>query len=345
MREHPGARDIDHRVKLSVTQLREFSKILTRIEEGRIDAPRVPGPVGTYLRQYAGARNIAAQRMALELPERGWLSGEALGPVELMPITPLELSLGNGVISSVTSTLVVSETLGTTLRVTLWGSALTAGRLVRLWRRQPDAPIHLEGPYRWYPPARITPGEAATSKHEQAQPTWCDVRCLKYTGDDIGRVPIAATCHLDWSSGRPGIKSFRTVALRRTERQWTVAPGLMDRTGKATFSMPKELDDAHVNQILVLAYTEPWTPDHWMIVDAKPASDDEVLAHNIAWADHLRELHGDPPVTGAEIRGLALRLHEDGLAPSIDVAVTGTPLDRHVAAGARPFAAWMRGVA
>jgi hypothetical protein len=119
----------------------------------------------------------------------------------------------------------------------------------------------------------------------------------------------------------------------------------MDRTGKATFSMPKELDDAHVNQILVLAYTEPWTPDHWMIVDAKPASDDEVLAHNIAWADHLRELDGDPPVTGAEIRGLALRLREDGLAPSIDVAVTGTTLDRRVVAGARPFAAWMRGVA
>ncbi len=59
-------------------------------------------------------------------------------PLELVPITPLEIRVQNETIGSVTSAIAASETLGTTVRVTLWGGAQGAGRLLRAWRPDPD---------------------------------------------------------------------------------------------------------------------------------------------------------------------------------------------------------------
>ena len=77
---------------------------------------------------------------------------------------------------------------------------------------------------------------------------------------------------------------------------------------------------------------------------AIPAGDDDVLAHNIAWLDHLRELAGEPAVSADEIRASADRLVAAGLRPSVAGAALLSPLDRGLSPAARSFAGWLRGV-
>jgi hypothetical protein len=226
--------------------------------------------------------------------------------------------------------------------VTLWGSARAANRLLRLWRREPTAVASLSEHYRWYPPARITPGEARIESMADGR-AWDRIRCIKYTGDDVGRPPHAGAVHLDWLSDPPGFKAFRTFAIRRVAHGWSVLPGLADAPKRVVVRVPETVASGSAQQ-LVLAWAAPWTPHEWHVLDAIDASDDDILAHTIAWADHLRELRGAEVITGDEMRGLEECLRSHALAPSLDAAVQSAALRRDVSPAARTFAAWLRGV-
>jgi hypothetical protein len=330
-------------VRVSSAQLRDLAKILERLEEGRIATPRVPGAIGAFIRQYAQARERAALELGHSLPGRGWISGEDLMPLELVPIGPLELRIGSDIIGSATHTIAVSETLGATTRVTLWGAALAANRLLRVWRREPESVVRLIGRYRWYPPARITPGEAQTDETGTRLP-WHQARCLKYTGDDLGRAPHAAAFHLDWLTDPPGLKAFRAFAIRRDDATWRALPGL--RTAPdLDITLPDDPPAPDADQLLVLAWTQPWKPSGWRVVDAVPATDNDVLAHNISWADHIRELNDEPQVSGDEMRALRARAREAGMAHgSIEVAARQAQLTRRLSPRALSFARLLRGV-
>ncbi len=86
-----------------------------------------------FLRQYAAARGDALAKCGLERQTPGWVSGDRLGELELVPLTPLELQIAGELMGSITTSVAVSETRGTTVRLALWGSAQTANRALRLW--------------------------------------------------------------------------------------------------------------------------------------------------------------------------------------------------------------------
>ena len=307
-----------------------------------MDTPRLPGPTGQFLREFAAAKLETAKRLGVSPVERKWVSGEALGPINLTPVTQMQLSRGNELMGSVASVIVGSETLGCTFRVSLWSAARTANRLQRIWRRDPGRVVTLSGPYRWHPPGRITPGEATTDEQPETL-GWHQLRSLKYTGDDLGRPAGAAAHHLDWFIQPPGMKTFRAFAIRRDAERWSVLPGLRKPSGALSVTVPHDFAPPHASQLLALGYAEPWAPDHWRVVDAVTASDHEVLGHNLAWADHLRELRDESAVSAAEAVTLHRRLREAGLAPSRDAAARTAELTRRLRPAVREFAGWLRG--
>ena len=289
------------------------------------------------------ARAEATRRLGVPPAERHWVSGEALGSIALTPVTQMQLARGNELMGSVASVVAASETLGSTFRVSLWSAARVANRMQRIWRREPGRVISLSGSYRWYPPARITPGEATTDEQPEVL-GWHRLRALKYTGDDLARPAPAAAHHLDWLAAPPGLKAFRVFPIRKVSDRWRVLPGLREPRSRLTMMVPQEVAVPDASQLLVLGYAEPWAPDSWRVVDAIVASDSDVLAHNLAWADHLRELHGENGVDAGEALELHRRLRETGLAPSRDAASQTAELTRRLRPGVRDFARWLRGI-
>ncbi len=89
-------------------------------------------------------------------------------------------------------------------------------------------------------------------------------------------------------------------------------PGLRDAQEGPRFTVPPELLPEDCHQILALVYAEPWAAADWHSVAAIPAGDNDVLAHNIAWLDHLREVAGEAAVSPEEIRASADRLRAVG---------------------------------
>jgi hypothetical protein len=330
-------------VRLEPAQLEELARVLERIDEGTIATPRVKGPIGQFIREYADAKLDVATRLGVPPSARTWVSGESLGPLTLVPITEIALTRGNELMGSVASVIAGSETVGTTFRVSLWSAARTANRLQRVWRRDPARAVTLRGPYRWYPPSRITPGEAATEELPDSAP-WNQMRFLKYTGDDLARSPRAATLHLDWLTPPPGIKAFRAFVARRDGAAWQVVPGLRDTNPGLSVAVPRDAAPRDCHQILALGYSEPWAPERWTVVDAVVATDDDVLAHNLAWADYVRELRGEGPVSTEEIGALTRRLREIGINPRRETAAAKAALERSLTARARELARWLRGV-
>jgi hypothetical protein len=281
--------------------------------------------------------------MGVELPARGWVSGEELFPLDLAPITSLELRIDSALIGSVSSAIAACETLGTTVGVTLWGAPLAASRMLREWRRNPGSVISVAGRFRWYPPGRITPGEARTDSIGD-ELAWHQVRCLKYTADDLGRAPHAAAFHLDWLTPPPGIRAYRTLAIQRETDGWRVLPGVARTTADLFISVPLQFHDAGTNHLLALASTEPWEPKRWRVTDALPATSDDALAHSIAWADYIRELNGEDAVPGNEMRALEARARESGLtATSLRAAAAHAQLTRRLDPHARSLARLIRG--
>lgn len=331
-------------MKISAAQIQALAAVLERIETGRAEMPKVAGPIGLFLRQFASAREAALTKFGIAETGQGWISGNDLMPIELAPITPLEMREHDQVKGAVTSAVAVSEALGSTQRVTLWGGARAADKLLRKWRRDPCSVACLDGPYRWHPPGRITPGEAAVDLPGWAL-HWRDARCLKYTADDLGRAPLAAAFHLDLLTEPHGIKAFRTFPIRLAEGTWKAIPGLGPSPPEIEVEVPAKFRGTEARQLLVLAWAQAWEPSRWRVITAETAADDDVLAHNIAWADHIRDLRGEPPVSGEEMRALEQRLREAGLvSASAARAAQAAPLARRLSPRARPFASWLRGV-
>lgn len=329
---------------ISADQVRALASVLERIENGRAEMPRVPGPIGLFLRHFASMRENALAKFGIAEDGQAWISGNDLVPIELVPITGLEMRVKDQFRSSVSTAIATSETLGSTQRVTLWGGAIAADKLLRQWRRDPHSVACLKGPYRWHPPGRVTPGEAAVDLPGRNL-TWRDARCLKYTGDDLGRAPLAAAFHLDLLTEPHGIKAFRTFPIRLDNGIWRVVPGLNPSPPETTIEVPTQFAGNEGGQFLVLAWAQAWEPSRWRVIAAETAGDDDILAHNIAWADHIRELRGEGPVTGEEMRALERRLRKAGLASaSATSALEAAPLARRLSPHARPFASWLRGV-
>ena len=121
-------------------------------------------------------------------------------------------------------------------------------------------------------------------------------------------------------------------------------PGLLPTTGDVSVTVPAGLDQAAVDRLLVIASAEPWEPKRWRVADAMPATEDDVLAHSIAWADHLRELAGEDAITGHEMGALAVRARESGLTEiSLESAAAAAQLTRRLHPRAVPLAQLIRG--
>ena len=331
---------------MRIDQLQELAKILERMDTGKIDAPRVPGDIGMFLRAYVEAATRSADLLGVGIRSRRWVSGDEVGPITLTPLTPMEISTSTEPISPVSSVVAASESMGMPFRVTLWTDARSANRANRVWVRDPAATLELRGSYRWFPPARLTPGDADVEVVEKSTP-WDRLRCLKYTADDLLRPPDATECHLDWSPPHPGIKAFRVIAIRRGDASspWSVVPGSETGTSGAPIRVAGGAA-APGGQCLALVYSEPWAPEVWKVIAARPASDLQVLAHNFAWMDYLNELRDEPPISGAQLRGLERVLRQTGLrtADLVEPAAAEAALGRHLLERARPLAAWLRGV-
>jgi hypothetical protein len=329
-------------LNLSVSQLRDLAKVLDRIDEGKISAPRVKGPIGMYLRQYAEARIAAVEALGAGPMKSEWIPGENLFSLDLSPVTPLNLHLGNELMGSVTTGVVVSETVGTTFRAALWTSARAANAMARIWTRDPAANVRLSGAFRWYPPARITPGEAMVERLNQPG-GWEQIRCLKYAGDDIGRSPLAPTFHIDWSSEPFAIKSYRVVCLQRVDRGWKVVGGLRTDPAQVHVEFAESKPDSDL--ALALVWTTPWAPQTWRVADSRSIEPNHAVAHLITWADHLRELRAEGPPSGVELKALERTLTNAGIAgASLTTGLELATLDRRLDPSATAWARRLRGV-
>jgi hypothetical protein len=328
-------------VRLNRSQLRELEVVLERIADGTAPIPRSGGSIGRFLRAYSTSRDAAVRRLLVDGAQGRSVSGRALMPIDVVPIAPLQLTDAGPLAGSATVGVVASETLAATLRITLWGSGRTANWLERTWRKDATAAVQLSGTYRWHPPERITAGGAEAELLESCE--WHRIRCLKFTGDDIGREPKAASCHIDWSNAPLGVKAYRSFAVYYDER-WRVAPGLREAPADIEVVMADELTP-RCGLGLVLAWAQPWEPTRWRVIASRDASGNDVLAHSISWADHVRELRGEPPVTGEEMRALATSARGSGINDvAVEHAARGAAVVRRVDPGARAYAAWLRGV-
>ncbi len=330
-------------MRLSTAELRSLEKVLRRIEDDQDDPPRASGCVGQYLRQLGESRSNAVSRLGLDAGHPGSFSGEKLMPVLLTPIIPLQLRIRGDILGSVTSAVAANETAASTVLVTLWGAAHGAEQVIRIWRENPQAMVELSGDYRWHPPSRITPGRSNLKVVAQDIPWW-EMRCLKYTGDDVAREPRAGSFHLDWLMKPYGVKAFRTLVITRKSGRWFALPALAKTAPKLDFDLPSEALKVKTDHLLVLAWAQPWNPRKWHVVKWREATADEVLAHNIAWADHIRELEELDQPTGEQIRELQGRLATWGVLAEASAAARLAPLVRRVDPKARNYAAWLRGV-
>jgi hypothetical protein len=124
-----------------------------------------------------------------------------------------------------------------------------------------------------------------------------------------------------------------------------VLPGLIPTASDISVAIPRHLADDDATQLLALGWTEPWDPTRWRVVDAMPATDTEVLAHAITWADHIRELGGEGVITGDEMRALEASARQAGLIQtSLEAAAGAAHLTRRLHPQARSFARLIRGV-
>jgi hypothetical protein len=160
----------------------------------------------------------------------------------------------------------------------------------------------------------------------------------------MGQPPPAAMFHVDLLTEPYGIKAFRTVAIRRDQGRWTLVPALTKAPAIAEFVFPREMPPPETDQLLALVWTQPWEPSRWHVAEVREASGDDILAHNLSWADHKRELQGHDRLSGDQIRGLYERLHDEGIKGlSIERAVQAAPLTRRLDPSARAYAGWLRG--
>jgi hypothetical protein len=326
-------------VRLDATELAKLLKILEKIDSGH-GCPRLPDRIGRFLRQYHQGRTELDRVLRNNRIERradAAVSGCALGPIEVLRILQPEASLLNFPLGEVAATLGVSEQLGGLANLVMWLKAPVANSTYSLLLAHPV--VRLTGDYRWTPPARLTPGEAAVES-SQDEITWWRARCLKAVADDLIRPPHALEYVLDYRMGPASLKYFRCICAVKHSDNFEVMPGLArSKTLDVATVLPEVRFDGDKLYALLI-YCEPWSRP-WTIVAAVPISAADALAHAITWGDFQRELAGldsDPAI----VRGCRDALRASGCAPTN----FGQPnLVRSLLAVPREALRWLRGSA
>lgn len=316
---------------------------LDGVEKRREPAPRFPGPMGRFFRQYvAAARQLAALtfRQGLEVRADGAVSGRSLEPIELTSLTPVHTKLKAELHGPTAHLTTLCEELGSVLDLTLWLGARTASTVHRIISREGvGGAVRLAGDFRWTPPSRLTPGEADVSAAIDP-PSWQGARCLKATADDLGRTPHALEYAPDFRLGQPGLKCFRTFCVAVSGDRAQVLPGVkpLDRR----FIEPTRLDLTGVGEgiSICLASREPWD-DRWTIVDSTEVSEPEALRHAIEWLDFRSELQDEGPADDADLYRLRHALGTSGIRTELPNELR---LERRLLKPARELLAILRGV-
>jgi hypothetical protein len=333
-------------VTLEPAALAQLIKIIDGIARGK-PAPRVSGHVGHFLRTLESTRFDVQQLLAREsvcLRADGWASGNDLGTVELTLLAELRGSVPTDRWGPVEHAPALSEELGAVLDLTLWTSARSANRAHVLAADGKGAALELTGGYRWFPPGRLTPGDARVDDTGKEATRWRHARFLKATADDIGRAPHPLEYILDYRVGPPALKAFRVFAARRrSDAGFEVISGLVTPARRVDLQMASPLAEPNVGACtLVFAYREPWDAV-WHAIDVAAITPAECLAHALSWADFETELTGSGRLTATD--GKAIR---DGLVavgldpPPVSHVFDMGDFERHLLPAARALTRWLR---
>ncbi len=329
---------------VSASELAQLSRIIDGVYEGK-PPPRVGGRFGQYLRRCSRGRFEIQQLLAREgltTTKGGWVNGAGIGPVTLSPLTPLEGSVPSKLWGPVEHLPALAEALGAVVDLTLWTSAGAANRAHVLLLGAPR-PISLSGAYRWFAPSRLTPGEASVEPLD-SDTNWVSARFLKATADDVSRAPHALEYVLDRRLGKPGLKVFRSLAVRADGDAFLVLPGIEAPARPLAFAEPVDrlLRDMGDGQAaIVFAYTEPWSSE-WVVINVQSTDAAGCLAHVVGWADFQAEIREKPPLTAADLSMLRGGLIGAGLGPPEPHEVMGQIPPRQLTGPARALVRWLR---
>jgi hypothetical protein len=330
---------------VSADELRALTKVLEGIDGGK-PAPRVPGPVGLFFRQYARYRGEVSHvlaRAGLAGAADGHVRGAELGPIEMTPLASTVTAIPNEVWGAVSHVPMICEELAHVVDLTLWLNAHGANEVDRLLTVEQEPAVRLAGAYRWYPPHRVTPGEA-WGVRASTDRSWQLARCLKATADDLASPPHPLEYTLDFRLGPPGLKAFRTFIGRYEGERLEVLPGREARTLSIAleFSGESVLSFRRGELIMVLGFREPWNAI-WTAAAATAVDETMALAHAITWADFRLEVEGSPPCTGADTLELMEALRGVGVSlASAEEALVRAPLVRRGLPAPLAVARWLR---
>jgi hypothetical protein len=331
-------------VTVSPTDLAQLARIIEGVYEGK-PAPRVAGRFGQYLRRCSRGRFEVQHLLAregLSTTKGGWVSGGQLGGVTLVPLAPLEGSVPNDIWGPVEHLPALAEALGSLIDLTLWTSASAANR-AHVLLSSLMTPIALSGTYRWFAPSRLTPGEATVDAID-SQTDWQSARFLKATADDASRAPHALEYILDYRLGSPGLKVFRSLAVRAQDGAYLVLPGIDAPARPLTVARPVDarlmsLDDGEL--AIVFAYVEPWSSE-WIVIDVRRTDAAGCLAHLVTWADFQAELRDRPGLGPSDLSALRTNLVRAGIDPPPAHEVMARVPPRELARPARALVRWLR---
>lgn len=301
-------------MSLSSSELTKVLEILEQIDQGVIQ-PQFPGRIGRFLRQYSVAQTLVNQTLAERgIPRRadGSISGEYMAPIRVHPMRPPEVSLLHFPLGEVADTIALSEELGGFQNVTMWLKGPVANKAFNLLR---TSGLQLSGSFRWFPTARLTPGEAELESSDE-DVRWKTARCLKAVSDDIARPPHAAEYMLDYRMGPPGLKYFRSVCVFKSPTGLRILPGLAAaKELECSTVLPRASSVLKTTELaILLIYREPWSED-WTVVKAARIAPEDVVTHSTTWADFQKELDGsslDAPL----VAGISTAIRAAGLRPS-----------------------------
>lgn len=294
-------------MRLTSTDLGKLLVILEQIDQGLIE-PRVGDHIGRFLRQYRSGRVLLERvltRMNVKPRADGAISGNDVGVIECRAMLPPQVRFLGFPLGEVAETPVLSEQLGGLLNFVMWLKGPIANSAFNSLRT--SVGLSLIGDYRWFPVARLTPGEAVLeTSADEGQ--WQTSRCLKSVADDINRPPHALEYLLDYRLGPPGLKFFRSICVRRNGSELQILPSVeLAKKFEYLTVVPEALNVLRTSDFsMLLVYREPWSTD-WTIVRASVIEPEAAVAHSLAWADFQRELYGldrDPSLPTAVARSL-----------------------------------------
>ena len=317
-------------MKLNVQELEKVLRILEKIDAGSAD-PKIPGPIGRFLRQYRDGTRLIKEVLDSQSINRrvdGAISGQSLGKVEVHPLSTIHANALAFPLGEAADTLAISEQLGGLAYVCMWLKGPVANAAFNILTT--GSSLTLEGDYRWTPLARLTTGEAVAVGGE-LKPAWQEFRCLKAVADDLLRPPHALEFVVDYRIGRPGLKFFRCVCAERLAGSWQVLPALGQRKPIVIEGTECDTSTIRVGGVAtLLVYCEPWSSG-WTIARALPVNINEAVGHAVTWIDFQHELRAIPFDASKELsvrghfRSIGLTLSSDP-APNLIRSLLPVPL-------------------